>query len=639
MTSRRLRATALAVALAAAAVADAAFIRTVQKDGRWWLVDAQGKEFLCKASNAIDMGAEPAKFDPANPGYCALQHYKTADAWAIATARRLKGWGFNAVGGYSEHVRLSRAGNLPYTVALVLGGMVGVPWVDARSAESRAAMNQAVAEIKALKDDPLVIGYFTDNEQGWWDETVFQYFLSQPWTDTAKQKLWTMAEQAYHGDVREFSRDITVSPVPASFEDLKGKLTDIGWARGRRPLVVETFVEWMAEEYYTAAEAAVREADPNHLVLGDRYASYYSQPVARAAGRHADVVTTNFNTYAPSGWVSPSYFETLYQLAQKPLMITEYYFSAMENRSGDRNRSGPFMVVQTQAQRAAGAREMTERLARLPSVVGYHWFQYTDEPPQGRADGEDFNFGLVDTKDVPYEGLVKAFRDVNRRAETLHREGRRATDGLARDGQGWVVPRAPGPLSVDGRLDEWALAPTWAPSPGARAPFLPFADFHLTWTPEALSIGFAFFNFSAAGTSTDDPLDQERLSLVVVGTDGHRYAATLAGLGARVGPAPADEKHDERPYAPLRVIAEPGRITPADAGGIRGQQSHNSIQTLAEVAIPAAALGTARLKAGDVLRVAVSVRLRGDVKETYWPVALSGTAFADGDLARVKLGS
>lgn len=631
--------TVLALALFGAAAGETAFIRTVQKDGRWWLTDAQGREFLCKTSNCVDMGSDPAKYDAANPGYCALHHYKTADAWSLATANRLKGWGFNAVGGYSEHARLAKAGNLPYTVALVLGGMVGVPWVDVRSAESRAAMKQSVEAIKALRDDPLVIGYFTDNEQGWWDETVFQHFLSQPWTDTAKQSLWKMADRAYHGDVRAFSRDITVQPVPRSFRDLKGKLTDIAWARGRRPLLVEEFVEWMADEYYAAAAAAVREADPNHLVLGDRYASYYSQPVARAAGRHADVVTTNFNTYAPSGWVSPSYFDSLYQLAQKPLMITEYYFSAMENRSGDRNRSGPFMVVQTQAQRTAGAREMTERLARLPYVVGYHWFQYTDEPPQGRADGEDFNFGLVDTRDEPYEGLVGAFTEINGRADALHREGRRPTDGLARDGAGWVIPRAPGPLSVEGRLDEWALGPTWAPAPGARTPFQPFGDFHLTWTPDELAVGFAFFNFAAAGTASEDPLDHERLSLVLIGADGRRLTVTLGGLGAREGAAPADPKHDDRPYAALRPIAEPGREVPAGAAGIRGRQSHNSIQTIAEVAVPAGALGAAKLKPGDLLRVGVSVRLRGDVKETFWPVSLSGTAFADGALAQVTLGS
>jgi len=629
----------LALALTCAGLSRASFIRTVQKDGRWWLVDAQGREFLCKTADAIDLGCDPAKFDPANPGYCALHTYQSADAWSQATVKRLSSWGFNAIGGYSEHARLSKAGQLPYTVALTLGGMVGVPWVDVRTKESREAMRQAVAEIKALRDDPLVIGYFTDNEQGWWDETVFQHFLSQPWTDTAKQQLWKMADTAYHGDVRAFSADITVHPVPRSFQDLQGKLTEVGWARGRRPVVVEQFVEWMADEYYAAAAAAVREADPNHLVLGDRYASYYSQPVARAAGRHADVVSTNFNTYAPSGWVSPSYFETLYQLAQKPLMITEYYFTAMENRSGDRNLSGPFMVVPTQRQRVAGARAMTEAFARMPYVVGYHWFQYTDEPPHGRADGEDFNFGLVDTADRPYEELTAAFTDVNGRAEALHREGRRSTDGLQRDGAGWVIPRLPQPLSLDGRLDEWALGPSWAPAPGARAPFLPFGDFHFAWTPEGLTVGVAFFDFSAAGTATDDPLDQARISLVIVGPSGGPLSVTLAGLGSRVGDVPEDEKHDERPYAPLWVIAEPGRTAPAAAGGIRGRQSHNSIQTIAEIFVPARALPVQALAAGDALRIGASVRLRGDVKETFWPVSLSGPKIDPAVLAQVRLGS
>jgi hypothetical protein len=132
-------------------------------------------------------------------------------------------------------------------------------------------------------------------------------------------------------------------------------------------------------------------------------------------------------------------------------------------------------------------------------------------------------------------------------------------------------------------------------------------------------------------------MDQARISLVLEGASGRRLAVTLAGIGAKVGETPEDEKHDERPYAPLWVIAEPGRTLPAAVGGVRGRQSHNSIQTLAEVTVPAAALGALQLKQGDTLRIGVSIRLRGDVKETFWPVSLSTTTFDSGALASVKL--
>ena len=39
-------------------------------------------------------------------------------------------------------------------------------------------------------------------------------------------------------------------------------------------------------------------------------------------------------------------------------------------------------------------------------VVGQHWFEHADEPPAGRFDGEDSNFGLVDNDDEPYPLLT-----------------------------------------------------------------------------------------------------------------------------------------------------------------------------------------------------------------------------------------
>jgi hypothetical protein len=37
-----------------------------------------------------------------------------------------------------------------------------------------------------------------------------------------------------------------------------------------------------------------------------------------------------------------------------------------------------------------------EEISEPPYVVGADWFQYYDEPTHGRADGENYNFGLVD---------------------------------------------------------------------------------------------------------------------------------------------------------------------------------------------------------------------------------------------------
>ena len=40
-------------------------------------------------------------------------------------------------------------------------------------------------------------------------------------------------------------------------------------------------------------------------------------------------------------------------------------------------------------------------------------FQYFDQPKEGRFDGEDNNFGLVNTKDEVYEMVTQSISEAN----------------------------------------------------------------------------------------------------------------------------------------------------------------------------------------------------------------------------------
>jgi agarase len=53
-------------------------------------------------------------------------------------------------------------------------------------------------------------------------------------------------------------------------------------------------------------------------------------------------------------------------------------------------------------------------------MVGYHWFEYTDEPAEGRFDGENSNYGLVDINDNPWTILVEKMTVVNENIESKH---------------------------------------------------------------------------------------------------------------------------------------------------------------------------------------------------------------------------
>src|SRR6185312_2044831 len=111
----------------------------------------------------------------------------------------------------------------------------------------------------------------------------------------------------------------------------------------------------VAERYYSLVEKAIRAADPDALIFGDRLPIYYDPVAVRAEARHVDVIATNYNVDSPDGWVARYYFDALHQLSGgKPVLVSEWFFAANQNRTGNLN-NGHLMTVDTQAERATGA--------------------------------------------------------------------------------------------------------------------------------------------------------------------------------------------------------------------------------------------------------------------------------------------
>ena len=91
--------------------------------------------------------------------------------------------------------------------------------------------------------------------------------------------------------------------------------------------------------------------------------------------------------------------------------------------SGLPNTKGAGPKVPTQKDRAAGFESYVTLALSKPNLVGYHWFEHADEPKEGRFDGENSNYGVVDIHDNPYEELTQKMTEINGRADTLHRGG------------------------------------------------------------------------------------------------------------------------------------------------------------------------------------------------------------------------
>ena len=118
---------------------------------------------------------------------------------------------------------------------------------------------------------------------------------------------------------------------------------------------IQAVREWtgiVAERYYALAERAIRAADPEALYFGDRLPIYYDPAAVRAMARHVDAIAVNYNVDSGDGWIARYFFDGLEKLSQgKPALVTEWFFAANENRTGNRN-NGHLMTVGTQAERA-----------------------------------------------------------------------------------------------------------------------------------------------------------------------------------------------------------------------------------------------------------------------------------------------
>lgn len=132
------------------------------------------------------------QFNPETPGYVAWQHYPDSRSWAEAASKRLQFWGFTTVGGWSDFQSLQQYshGNLAYAPVLHIGSTAGAPCWDMWDPKIIERMDQVAREqILALRDHPQVMGYYSDNEIGWWNAALFRMTLEQAPTSGQRQRL------------------------------------------------------------------------------------------------------------------------------------------------------------------------------------------------------------------------------------------------------------------------------------------------------------------------------------------------------------------------------------------------------------------------------------------------------------------
>jgi hypothetical protein len=426
------------LALVLTSLSDAAPAFSIQRTGeRFTLVDPDGQPFFSRGVCVVTQGESRENFDPENPSYAAWQQYDQPERWADATLQRLADWKFTTVGGWSDYKRFMKSTNMlrAFTPVLHIGSTAGAPWWDMWDAKNIQRMDDvARKQILQYRDDPRLLGYYTDNELGWWNATLWKMTLEQSPTSGQRKRLVQLLRDTYQNDWARLEKDFIIEKA-ANWRDLqkRGMLFLRPGSRGIH--VMRQFLAMIADRYYQLTREIIRKYDQRALILGDRYQSFYYPEVARAAGKYVDAISSNLNASWNDGTFLRCYLDTLHRLTGKPILISEFYMAAKENRSGNKNSQGIFPAVDTQPERGAAARNTLEALCRLPYVIGVEWFQHHDQPRHGRADGENFNFGLVDIQDRPYGELTDMF---------VNFDCKRAPAAPSRtDASSQGIPRAP----------------------------------------------------------------------------------------------------------------------------------------------------------------------------------------------------
>ena len=428
------------------------YFQAKQVDGRWWLIAPDGSRFISKGVTTVQFSQDRILNTEVSPyGDTNKAKYGTAEAWRTAVAGRLLDWSFNTLGAWSDAKvssaakngrRLAYAPILNFGSAFVASRQNGNAWLKGVFPDvfdpnfKKSAMEHAVKIVSPLKDDPWVLGWFTDNELRWgpdWrgSDELLTLFLSLPPGEPGKKAAVETVRKRY-GDVAKFN-DVwnttfhsweglenapAVKPpfvrkgMFAQNEETERRANEADPKRAAYVADCEAFLANLAEQYFRITSEAIKSADPHHMNFGCRFAYVPPKPVIAAAAKYLDVIS--FNCYA----ADPRPVIKRYSAFGKPLIIGEFSFRGED--AGLPNTKGAGGKYQTQAERAAAFEKFVTLALAEPGLVGYHWFEHADEPKEGRFDGENSNYGLVDIKDEPYLELTGTMARVNRNAEKLH---------------------------------------------------------------------------------------------------------------------------------------------------------------------------------------------------------------------------
>lgn len=382
------------------------FFRVAQDDlGRWWLTDPADRPCFARAVHGVR--AAPAQTDGALP---------------FDSAARLRQWRFNATGvGGAE---LGHNDGFPFLATvefceagpLIAGPGVRLPDVFHPDWPRRADERARLVCAAASATDQL-IGWVSDSAIAWAQPSLagrpslLQVCLSLEPGFAAYHAAWEFVLALHGGRLDLVAR---AWGAPIANKEVVRELTRADEGLGTRGYLRDE-ARWtreFARRYFMTTAAAIRAADPHHLVLGCRFADVVGPHVlAECVYPAIDVAMPDWRELPappPGRALAPDpAFNPV--LASNVSWATEDFLKLPVAARVLKLTSVEWMLRR--------GRLALERLARHPAVVGYAWDQWQDAP----GEQPPFARGLVHLNGTEAREHTELLAEFNRRAETLRR--------------------------------------------------------------------------------------------------------------------------------------------------------------------------------------------------------------------------
>lgn len=397
------------------------YIHLVRDQGVWWFEDGAGKRFfslgVACVAGCFGGGEESSR--------------KLADKAAVLSL--LRRWGFNTAGAWSSPGVWD---DIYFAEQIYPSFNVGgedefdeAAWNGPRAAEIQE-------KVKPFLGQKNLIGYFLDNEPGWDSRGLFEYHVRLAPSRPGSQALIAFLKKYFQNDIGVLNK--TWGSSHKSFDVIAGSQPPKSYPYSMGELLESWKIE-VISAHYRHYSALVRRFDPDHLILGIRFAGVPDIAMAKALAPYWDVFSINdYNRY---GNVKPD-FAKIYEATGKPLLNSEWSFSGFPTPG---YRSLQFVDVYSQENRGYGYQKYVLEAARAPFMVGTHFFLWedygkwdgswkdtTDRKRKGKgkwkAKGDDQemgflpdnNMGLVATGGKPYEEFGSWCQKTNAEVSKAH---------------------------------------------------------------------------------------------------------------------------------------------------------------------------------------------------------------------------